>query len=146
MATFMATTASSGPRLRDPSAVRKVLERFRAFGDLELRVVEETEDAHENGRLVQRPTGVFRLHCWGYDWPDVRQVPAGVDPRTVDEDDERLVWDALEELLQSVAPYLEEPFVVQAVGSEKCRYPLAACEWSIQPGGTKAEVTGFKHG
>jgi hypothetical protein len=32
-----------------------------------------------------------------------------------------------------LSPLLLEPLTVQAVGSTKCRFPLSACEWHIEP-------------
>jgi hypothetical protein len=46
-------------------------------------------------------------------------------------------------LLQELALYLEEPLTVQAIGSEKCRYPLSACEWRIEPGSAEVAISEF---
>jgi hypothetical protein len=34
---------------------------------------------------------------------------------------------------------------VQAVGSEKCRFPLSACEWHIKPGSSEIQLITFEH-
>jgi hypothetical protein len=52
--------------------------------------------------------------------------------------------DCMEELMLAVAPYLEGPWVIQCVGAEKCRFPLVACAWRAEPGGTEVQYNGFK--
>jgi hypothetical protein len=41
-----------------------------------------------------------------------------------------------EEFLERLAPHLQEPFVVETVGHEKCRFPLLASQWTVWPDGT----------
>jgi hypothetical protein len=51
--------------------------------------------------------------------------------------------EGFEDFLREVAPFLAEPLIVQAVGSENCRFPLAACQWLIEPGSKDIRCTGF---
>jgi hypothetical protein len=39
---------------------------------------------------------------------------------------------------------LEGPRVIQCVGAEKCRFPLVACEWRVEPGGAEVQYNGLK--
>jgi hypothetical protein len=41
-----------------------------------------------------------------------------------------------EEFFERLAPHLQEPFVVETVGHEKCRFPLLASQWAVWPDGT----------
>lgn len=57
-------------------------------------------------------------------------------PLPADADDyDQIDWDtdATEELLKEIQPYLEEPLVIQCIGQEKLRYPLAAMEIVVPP-------------
>lgn len=45
------------------------------------------------------------------------------------------------DFLVALAPYLAEPLLVNAIGHEKCRFPLAACEWRIEPGGSEVHIS-----
>ena len=53
--------------------------------------------------------------------------------------------DGFVQFLLDIAPCLAEPLTVQAVGAEKCRFPLSACEWHVRPDSTEVEVQGFHH-
>src|SRR2546427_939530 len=66
LATFMATTASNGPRLKDPAAAKQVLDRFYWECDVEAVIREEPED------------GQAHLYVYGYDWPAAWKMPEGV--------------------------------------------------------------------
>jgi hypothetical protein len=39
-----------------------------------------------------------------------------------------------------VAPFLKDEWVIQAIGGEKCRFPLASCELVVAPGATAVTV------
>src|SRR6266511_1380039 len=133
MATFLATTASNGPQLKDPEAAQKVVERYWWDGDV--RALIETD--HSDGQAY--------LALYGYDWPGAWKVPDGVDREDFASDYDDDPADGFAQFLLDIAPCLAEPLTVQAVGSEKCRFPLSACEWHIQPGGIEVEVRGFHH-
>ena len=144
MATFEGRTASSGPGVRaeNADAVRAVLARYR----LRCEGVEVGLAPEEKSRDGQRvPTGRYRLYFHGYDTPDVWRPEEGRDPEGEGFDwDEDGTADCLEELMLAVAPYLEGPWVIQCVGAEKCRFPMVASEWRVEPGGTEVQYNGFK--
>lgn len=133
MATFLATTASNGPRLRNQEAARQVLERYYWDGDVQALI--ETD----------RSDGQAYLALYGYDWPGTWKIPHDVDREAFATDYDDDPDDGFAQFLLDIAPCLAEPLTVQAVGSEKCRFPLSACEWHIQPDGTEVEVQGFHH-
>ena len=84
-------------------------------------------------------------HWYGYDWPGAWKVPDGVDREDFAPDYDEDPDDGFAQFLLDIAHCLAEPLTVQAVGSEKCRFPLSACEWHIRPGGTEVEVQAFHH-
>ena len=131
MATFVATTASNGARLKDPEAVREILDRYFWDGDVTASI--QTTDGEES------------LVIYGYDRPGAWKIPDGVNQDEFEPDYDLDPCDGLEDFLKEVAPYLAEPLTVHAAGAEKCRFPLSACEWHIRPGETTIEVNGFNH-
>ena len=131
MATFVATTASNGARLKDPEAVAKILDRYFWDGDVTASI--ETRD------------GQAQLEIYGYDWPGAWRIPDGANRDDFEPDYDIDPGDGLEDFLKEVAPYLAEPLTIQSVGSERCRFPLAARELHIRPGETTIEVNGFNH-
>lgn len=133
MATFVATTASNGPRLSDPEAVQRVLDRYCWHGDI-------TVNIEKDGQSDQP-----RLALYGYDWPGAWKVPDGVPPGEFEPDYDIDSYDGFEDFLRDIAPYLAGPLTVQAVGAENCRFPLAGCEWHIKPGTRDIQVTSFLH-
>jgi hypothetical protein len=133
MATFLATTASNSPRLKDPAAASQVLERYCWDGDVQAVI--------ETGRA----DGDTYLALYGYEWPGAWKIPDGVSPDEFEPDYDQDLYDGFAEFLREIARYLAEPLTVQAVGFEKCRFPLSACEWHIEPGGTVIEVCTFRH-
>lgn len=133
MATFVATTASNGPRLKDPEAARKVLERYCWDGDVQALIETDQSD------------GQAYLALYGYDWPGAWKLPDGANREDFAPDYDEDPDDGFTQVLLDIAPCLAEPLTVQAVGAEKCRFPLSACEWHIRPGGTEVEVQGFHH-
>lgn len=133
MATFVATTACNGPRVNDPEAAKKVLDRYLWESDVAAAIKNAGPDGHSY------------LELYGYDWPDAWKIPDGVDRSKFEPDYDADPNDGFEEFLKELAPFLAEPLTVQAVGSEKCRFPLAACEWHIPPGAATVEVTCFNH-
>ena len=133
MATFMATTASNSPRLKDPESARKVLERYFWDGDIEVTITTDSSD------------GQPRLMLYGYDWPGAYKIPDNVSRDEFEPDYNVEPYDGFQEFLRDIASHLVDPLTVQAVGSEKCRFPLSACEWHILPRGSKIEVNEFRH-
>lgn len=136
MANFIATTVSNGPRLRDPVGARAVLARYHWEGDLNITV---SNEGHDDKAF---------LNIYGYEWPTCWRIPDGIDPEDFDpyaDDDNEEDFDGF---LRDIAPFLAEPLTVQAVGAEKCRFPLAAHEWHVKLIGTNGftiEETGFNH-
>jgi hypothetical protein len=144
MADFSAVTASNGARVHDAAPARAVLRKFRL-------TMEGSEfGVGADGRLV--------LH--GYDWFEVVAVPEPLpadlvaehrDLRGCEPVDWRDLWDdaseleawqrqhglpaGIDALAASIAPHLVEPWVIQSVGAQKCRFPLSAMQWTIQPNG-----------
>ena len=53
--------------------------------------------------------------------------------------------EVFEDFLKELAPFLIEPLTIQAIGAEKCRFPLCAREWHVRPGATEIEETSFHH-
>ena len=133
MATFIATTSSNGPIMKDADAARKILERYFFDGDLEARID------------TTQPDGQPYLSICGYEWPGAFKIPEGVNMDDFEPDYEDDPSDVFEDLLKELAPFLDEPLTIQAIGAEKARFPLSACEWHVQPGDTKIEVLGFRH-
>jgi hypothetical protein len=133
MATFLATTASNGPRLSDPEAAGHVLARYRWDGDTKAAIERDGAD------------GPPCLALHGDDWPGAWKLPDGMTPERFEPDYDVDSYDGFEQFLRDIARCLAEPLTVQAVGFEGCRFPLAACEWHVRPGGTEVEVTGFRH-
>jgi hypothetical protein len=134
MATFMAVTASNGPRLKDAQAARKIVERYLWDGDVQALIRRDVDD------------GADHLEVYGYDWPAAWKVPEGADAETFEPDYDADTGAVFEEFLRDIAPFLAEPLTIQATGAEKCRFPIAACEWHVSPGSPEIEISGFKHG
>jgi hypothetical protein len=133
MAEFVPVTASSGPRIKDlcSEAVEETIARF--FFDPDLKI----------GTAFDPHTGAPFLFLYGYAWPEAWEVPIGMprdefDPYTTEEYEEG--DDGFIELLKALAIYLEEPLTVQAIGHTKCQYPLAACQWHIEPGSNEVVI------
>ncbi|MBI3411448.1 MAG: hypothetical protein HY040_24230 [Planctomycetes bacterium] len=133
MATFVATTASNCPRLKNPEAAGKVLERYFWDGDLTVTCAKDEQTGHSH------------LNVYGYEWPGGWRIPDGVDPEEFELDYDVDSSDGFEDFLKEIAPFLAEPLTVQSVGSEKCRFPISACEWHVRPGTAKVEVNGFSY-
>jgi hypothetical protein len=130
MATFIATTASNGARLKDAEAARRVVDRYCWDGDVEV--------------AIQTDRSAY-LVVYGYDWPGCWKVPEGTEPDAFEPDFDQDTYDGFEAFLLDIAPHLAEPLTIQAVGTEKCRFPLSACAWHVRPGATEIEITGFQH-
>lgn len=136
MAEFMAVTASNHPRLTDHLAVEQIVDRYFVDPDLSIGVGFD----HDNGAPY--------LFLYGYVWPEAWKMPDGVSAETFDPYTDDLYENGAPDfvqLLQEIAQHLHEPLTVQAVGSTKCRFPLSACEWHIEAGGTEVEFSEFRH-
>lgn len=133
MATFIATTTSNNPRLKNPKAAQKILDRYIWDGDLQALIVKDQLDRKS------------RLALYGYDWPGAWRIPDDVNNEDFEPDYNIDSFDGFEHFLHEIAPFLAEPLTVQAVGFEKCRFPLAAAEWHIKPNSTKITANGFRH-
>jgi hypothetical protein len=130
MATFMATTASNGPRVKDAAAAQEILDRYVWEGDV-IAVIRTDEQPY--------------LAIYGYDWPGAWRVPDGVRRQDFEPDYNIDGGEGFEEFLNAVSPFLAEPLTVQCVGTENCRFPISACEWHVKPGASEIETNGFKH-
>jgi hypothetical protein len=136
MTDFLAVTACNQPKLKDHMAVERIIAGY--FFDPDFNV----------GTLFDEEDGRPMLFVYGYVWPEAWKLPADLaredfDPYSSDSYEEGA--DGFIELLREFAPHLDQPLVVQAIGNEKCRYPLAACQWHVEPGGSDAEVSEFGH-
>lgn len=111
MANFEARTASSGARIQTDKEqdVDALLARYNFSSEL----------------IVAVERGV--LYVYGYDWLYAERVLEGDD----DLDQENCFDDFLKEL----APMLSEPLLIQSIGAEKCRFPMAAVEVLVKPSG-----------
>ena len=133
MANFIATTASNGAGLKDPDAVTKILERYCFDGDLTV----EIETSQSSGQPY--------LSIYGFEWPEAFKVPDGEIQDEFGPDFNVDSGEVFEDFLKEVAPFLNEPLTIQAIGAEKCRFPIGACEWHVLPSATEIEVNGFRH-
>ena len=133
MATFVATTASNDPVLGDVDAARRILDRYFFDGDFQAEIQEDGDN------------GGSYLSICGYDWPGAWKIPDGVAKDGYEPDYELDPDEGFDEFLKEIAPFLAEPLTIQAIGTEKCRFPISACEWHVRPGATEIEVNGFRH-
>ena len=133
MATFVATTASNSPRIRDLAGAQRVLERYGWDGDV---TAEIRNDESDNSPY---------LAIYGYGWPCAWRMPEGVSREDFEPDYNDNSELGFEAFLKEIAPHLAEPLTVQACGSENCRFPISACEWHIGPEMTEMEINGFRH-
>jgi len=131
MATFVAVTASNGPRILNVDSVLEVLNQYFWSGDVE--AVVRIDPIRNEAYLI----------ISGDEWPGAWKIPEGVNADDFEPDYDIDPDDGFQEFLKEVAPFLAEPLTVQAIGYENCRFPLAACEWYVRPGATAVEVTGF---
>lgn len=135
MADFIATTASNDPKLTDHEAVERIIDGYYVDPDFSI------------GVDFDRDTGTPYLVMYGYVWPEAWKLE-GVSREEFDPYDNDLYErgeDDFEQFLKEIAPHLAEPLTIQAIGSTKCRFPLASCEWHIEPGSQEVEVGGFRH-
>ena len=134
MTNFVAVTTSNRPRLRDPTAVRAVLDRYAL--DFDVGAWIETDEA----------SGEEHLMICGQGWPRAPRLTEDMHPMDFPPSD----WDDdpadFEQLLQELAPHLAEPLTIQAVAHDDCCFPLLAREWHIEPGNADVRVNGFQYG
>ncbi len=104
MGTFFGVTASSGAKIKKDKEeeVQKLLDKYDFSRGLECQI--------NNGSI----------EIWGYEWPYLYLKPKN------DEDDPD--DDVFVKFLEELAPLLAETLVIQAVGNEKCVFPLSAAE------------------
>ncbi|MBL8796914.1 MAG: hypothetical protein JNM56_23635 [Planctomycetia bacterium] len=137
MADLISTTASNGPKVTDCEAVQRILERYHPEQDLHVGIGPDEE------------TGAVHFHIWGHTWPRAWRIPEGAVADTFDPYESDDTYDAgpedFERLLLEIAQHLAEPLTVQAVGAERCRFPLLAGEWHVEPGGSVVQTSGFRH-
>lgn len=137
MADFMPTTASNGPKVKDHARLEQILIRFYVDPDFKIGVGFDYDD------------GQPQLFMYGCCWPEAWKLPDEVPRDEFDPCMDNTYERGAEEfvaLLKEIAPQLQEPLIVHAVGVEKCRFPLAACEWRIDPEGDTVWINGFQHG
>ena len=135
MADFFPTTACNDPKINNHEAVEKILASYYTDPDFQVGVGFDEE------------SGEPYLFAYGYVWPEAWKLPDGTKREVFDpceEDRYEEGDDGFIQLLLEIAPYLAEPLTVQAIGSIKCRFPLAAGEWHLKPGGRKVRTNGFR--
>ena len=134
MTNFVAVTTSNRPRLRDPTAVRAVLDCYAL--DFDVGAWIETDEGSDREYLI----------ICGEGWPRAPRLSEGVQSMDVPTSD----WDDdpadFEQLLKELAPHLAEPLTIQAVTHDDCCFPLLAREWHIEPGNADVRVNGFQYG
>lgn len=136
MADFMPVTASNGPRIKQHEAVDRIIAGYYFDADFNVGTAFDEED------------GKPHLFIYGHAWPAAWKLPQGQSAEDFDPyagDTREGGADGFADFLKEIAPYLVEPLTVQTVGAEKCRFPLAACEWHIQPGEKRVTTCGFRH-
>lgn len=123
MANFLCITASNRVEVKRASlkALKEYLSTFVTSG--------------ESGDMVHLEDTF--LEIYGY---DCFQVQKWSEDETLElGDSER---DVTAEFLIGLAKFLKQPLVVQCIGHEKCRFPLAAWEYKVHPDG-KLEQNGL---
>lgn len=136
LADFIPTTASNDPKINDHEAVERIIAAYYFDPDFNVGVGFDPE------------TGLPYLFMYGYVWPEAWKLAQGVSRQKFDPYGNDLYEegdDGFEQFLKDIAPYLAEPLTVQAIGAERCRFPLAASEWHVAVGDTEVETTGFRH-
>jgi hypothetical protein len=109
---FWFLTVCNKPRLRDPTKVQEIVQEYWFDWDCEVRIEQYADCAV--------------LNIEGECWPDAWRRP-------VEDSSDGDLPDAFEEFLAAVAPYLEEPLIIQAIGTATGEFPLAACQWTVNP-------------
>ena len=128
MATFVGVTTSSGAKIKEEKIqeLRTYLSMFNTAG--------------EDGEMVHLEETSFTIDIYGYGWLYVSRYIEGSVPEANDFEAEEY---SLEEFLRGLAEFLKEPLIVQCIGNENCRFPLAAWECKIHPDG-KLEHNSFQ--
>jgi hypothetical protein len=128
MPQFLFVTTCNKPRLRDPTKAQDILGRYWFDWDLAVEIEENACDQH-------------RLTIQGEGWPAAWPMPDHCDRDHFQPDIDCDGLSDFERLLEEIAPCLDEPLIVQAIGTVDGRFPLSACEWRVAPGsGTVAKV------
>jgi hypothetical protein len=138
MSEFTVVVTSNSPKLKDRGAVDKVIARFAVDRELNF------------GTRVHRDSSQPYLVFWGFEWPEAWPLPAGTAAADFDPYQDENVYaqgaDGFKELLRQLAPFLENPLIIQAIGNTGSLFPLSACEWRIEPGASRVEITEFRYG
>jgi hypothetical protein len=120
--------------------------RSRAEGDLPISVDRELNF----GVRVNRDTGQPYLVLCGYEWPEAWQLPDGIAAADFDPYQDEAVYsqgaNGFKDLLRQLAPFLEEPLTIQAIGNTGSLFPLSACEWHVEPSAANVDIIEFRHG
>lgn len=123
MANYISKTTSNRPAVSNPDALEDVLDEW-AFHPMGSTVEANVTDQDELVVLGET---------------DFLPVPtANVDSNTELMDAEP----AIDDFLKAVAPFLEEPLIVQTIGSTKLRYPFDGTQCIATPDG-RISVKGF---
>jgi len=117
MANFEGVTASNSPAIK-PDKIDKIKEIVDRY------CLNELACGVRDGCL----------ELYGYDFFYV----SANEPNDMDDE-----YDKTDNFLKEIAPLLLEKLVIQSVGSEKCRFPLAAQEIVVLPNGD-ITYNGFK--
>lgn len=131
MATLRATTSSTWSRV-DPAAkdeIDAIVAEYDFWGAHEELTVDVTENSDGDPSISIHGHAAFEAS---------KPIPAE-DGSVADRE-----HGYTEEFLQRLAPHLEEQFVIETIGHEKCRFPLLAGQWSVWPDGT-VQYESFDH-
>jgi len=130
MATLQATTASNGPRINPDSidAIEAIINEYDFYGNFDSLTIEAVDPDNEDADP--------HLRCFGHATFSPSKPVLDEDGSIADRE-----YVSAEDVLERLAPHLEEPLVVQTVGFEKCRFPLLASQWVAWPDGTLTHNT-----
>lgn len=133
MANFIGVTSSNGAQVSDVEAVRRILNDHYI----------DPGEGEKIEPVWTEPDGRSFVGFWSYGFLSIH--PWLEDERLKDQTPDYDA-DVTEEVLKAIQPYLMEPLVIQSVGYEKLRFPLAAQEIIVPPGEGELEYTDFKNG
>ena len=125
MATLQATTASNWPRIDPDSldAIEAIIHDYDFYGNFDSLTIGAVDPDSDDADPY--------LQCYGHATFNPSKPILDADGSVADREHV-----SAEEVLERLAPHLEEPLVVQTVGFEKCRVPLLASQWVAWPDGT----------
>jgi len=110
MASFRGITACNSAKVNDAGKVKDLMDLYVLTSDVNWKL--------ENGFFT----------IYGPDTPYVELADLGGDECQDDSDH-------FEDFLRELAPFLENPLIVQSIGNEKCTFPLMGQSLMVMPDG-----------